>query len=83
MTAKLFLLVLVSLAAGGGSALAQTTTTWTGSAWSDGNPDANKDVVISSGTFTTLINSNFHCKNLTIHSGAPHGIVVCVLGDLS
>ena len=48
----------------------QTTTTWNGSAWSNGNPDANKDVVISSGTFTTLINSNFHCKNLTINSGA-------------
>ena len=78
MTAKLFLLVLVSLAAGGGSALAQSTTTWNGSAWSNGNPDANKDVVISSGTFTTSINSNFHCKNLTIHSGAT---LVVLAGD--
>jgi len=48
----------------------QTTTTWNGSAWSNGDPDANKDVVISSGTFTTSSNSNIHCKNLTIHSGA-------------
>jgi uncharacterized protein (TIGR02145 family) len=69
MKANLFFLALVSFAFVGGSALAQTTTTWTGS-WDNGNPDANKDVVISSGTFTTSINSNFHCKNLTIHSGA-------------
>ncbi|MFZ9940406.1 MAG: fibrobacter succinogenes major paralogous domain-containing protein, partial [Bacteroidia bacterium] len=66
--ALFFLLFLMSLMMQ--RVMAQTTTTWTGSAWSDGNPDANKDVVISSGTFTTSINSNFHCKNLTIHSGA-------------
>jgi uncharacterized protein (TIGR02145 family) len=63
-----FLLFLMSLMMQ--RVMAQTTTSWNGSAWSDGNPDANKDVVISSGTFTTSINSNFHCKNLTIHSGA-------------
>jgi len=56
----------------------QTTTTWNGSAWSNGDPDANKDVVISSGTFTTSSNSNIHCKNLTIHSGAT---LVVLAGD--
>ncbi len=58
--------------------MAQTTTSWNGSAWSDGNPDANKDVMISSGTFTTLINSNIHCKNLTIDAGAT---LVVLAGD--
>ena len=56
----------------------QTTTTWNGSAWSNGDPDANKDVVISSGTFTTSINSNVHCKNLTIDVGAT---LVVLAGD--
>ena len=70
MPNKLLFTIISFLTACGGVSLAQSTTTWNGSAWSNGNPDANKDVVISSGTFTTSINSNFHCKNLTIHSGA-------------
>ena len=71
-----FLLFLMSLMMQ--RVMAQTTTSWNGSAWSNGHPDANKDVVISSGTFTTSINSNFHCKNLTIHSGAT---LVVLEGD--
>jgi uncharacterized protein (TIGR02145 family) len=66
-------------------AWAQTTTTWNGSAWVAGSglsvdsiPNANNHVVIGSGTFTTSINSNFHCKNLTIESGAT---LVIVSGD--
>ena len=54
------------------------TTIWDGSAWDNGEPNANMDVVIGSGTFTTSINSNFHCKNLTIESGAT---LVIVSGD--
>ncbi|MFM8492321.1 MAG: FISUMP domain-containing protein [Bacteroidota bacterium] len=60
----------------------QTTTTWNGSAWVAGSglsvdsiPNANNHVIIASGTFTTSINSNFHCKNLTIESGATLVIV--------
>jgi len=58
--------------------LAQTTTNWNGSTWDNGEPNANNHVVIGSGTFTTSTNSNFHCKNLTIESGAT---LVIVAGD--
>ena len=79
MPNKLLFTIISFLTACGGVSLAQSTTTWNGSAWSNGNPDANKDVVISSGTFTTSINSNFHCKNLTIHSGAT---LVVLAGEI-
>ena len=70
-----FFLISGIMTIGFSPAWAQTTTTWNGSSWNNGEPNANNHAVIGSGTFTTSTNSNFHCKNLTIESGATLEIV--------
>jgi hypothetical protein len=45
-----------------------TATTWNGTAWSNGTPDATKDAIID-GTYGTTANGTFTAKSLTVNSG--------------
>jgi len=57
-------------------------TTWNGSTWSNGNPDATKDAIIASNTAP----SSFTCKALTINSTYvlnTTGITATVNGNIT
>jgi hypothetical protein len=45
----------------------ETTTTWNGSAWSNGIPDATKEAIID-GAYTTAANGSINAKKLTVTS---------------
>ncbi|MCG2612178.1 YDG domain-containing protein [Flavobacterium sp. SM15] len=44
------------------------STTWNGSAWSNGNPDLTKLAIIN-GNYDTTANGDFECCSLTINNG--------------
>ena len=47
----------------------QVTTIWNGSAWSNGTPDINADVVISGDYSEAGTDPSFSCKSLTVDAG--------------
>ena len=47
----------------------QVTTIWNGSAWSNGTPDINADVIISGDYSEAGIDPSFSCKSLTVDAG--------------
>ena len=61
--------------------LTTTPTTWNGSSWSNGTPDASTDAVIAGNTAP----ASFTCKSLTINSGntlQTSGIAITVYGNI-
>jgi hypothetical protein len=62
--------------------VANTTSTWNGSTWSNGTPSSTTDAVIASNTAP----SSFTCKALTINSGVAlttTGITATVNGNIT
>lgn len=49
--------------------IVQKTTTWNGTAWSNGTPTLNTNVILN-GNYDTSINGNLDACNLTVNSGA-------------
>ncbi|HEU4497579.1 MAG TPA: hypothetical protein VFR70_11055, partial [Flavobacterium sp.] len=65
--------------------LIPATTTWNGTAWSNGTPSATLDAIIA-GNYNTLANGAFASKSLTVNSGIftiASGTAVTVEGAIA